>query len=181
MTLRWSDVAAADLDDIYDYVARDVPYYAELFVDRLVAATDKLEDHPRIGRRVPEAGHRDDVREISVFPTRDGKSAAARGASSVRVSPHLGRSLAQLRRRSALDDRGQSRVEHFLVGSVFEQLFKMGRALRIELRCRVFPQQRPLTFDSTFGPLLLLRSLGMRRIMYHSAVEFVQFVNQIRR
>ena len=66
MTLRWSDVAAADLDDIYDYVARDVPYYAELFVDRLVAATDKLEDHPRIGRRVPEAGHRDDVREIIV-------------------------------------------------------------------------------------------------------------------
>ena len=33
MTLQWSDVAAADLDDIRDYIARDVPYYAELFVD----------------------------------------------------------------------------------------------------------------------------------------------------
>ena len=66
MNLHWSDVAAADLDDIYDYIARDVPYYAELFIDRLTVATDKLEDHPRIGRRVPETGHRDDIREIIV-------------------------------------------------------------------------------------------------------------------
>ena len=66
MTLQWSDVAAADLDDIYDYIARDVPYYAELFVDQLVSATDRIEAHPRIGRRVPEAGHRDDIRELFV-------------------------------------------------------------------------------------------------------------------
>ena len=26
MTLVWSDVAAADLDDICDFIARDVPY-----------------------------------------------------------------------------------------------------------------------------------------------------------
>ena len=66
MTLQWSDVAAADLDDIYDYIARDVPYYAELFVDQLVSATDRIEARPRIGRRVPEAGHRDDIRELIV-------------------------------------------------------------------------------------------------------------------
>lgn len=29
-------------------------------------ATDKLEDHPRMGRRVPEADDRDDVRELIV-------------------------------------------------------------------------------------------------------------------
>lgn len=29
-------------------MARDVPYYAELFIDSLIAATDKLEDHPRV-------------------------------------------------------------------------------------------------------------------------------------
>ncbi|MDT0498233.1 type II toxin-antitoxin system RelE/ParE family toxin [Algiphilus sp. W345] len=52
--------------DIYDYIARDVPYYAELFVDRLIDTTDQLEDHPRMGRRVPEADDRDDVRELIV-------------------------------------------------------------------------------------------------------------------
>jgi addiction module RelE/StbE family toxin len=66
MRIGWSDVAEADLDDIFEYIARDVPYYAELFVDRLIEATDMLEDQPRIGRRVPEAGSRDDVRELIV-------------------------------------------------------------------------------------------------------------------
>ncbi len=64
MKLHWSDVAEADLDDIYNYIARDVPYYAELFIDRLIEATDKLKDHPRIGRCVPEAENRNDVREL---------------------------------------------------------------------------------------------------------------------
>ena len=66
MRLHWSDIAEADLDDIYDYIARDVPYYAELFVERLIEATDRLEDHPRSGRRVPEADQRDDIRELIV-------------------------------------------------------------------------------------------------------------------
>lgn len=64
--LHWSEVAEVDLDHIYDYIARDVPYYAEMFVDRLIEATDKLEDHPRMGRKVPEADDRDDVRELIV-------------------------------------------------------------------------------------------------------------------
>jgi len=38
MRITWSDVAEADLDDLYDYIARDVPYYAEQFVDRLIEA-----------------------------------------------------------------------------------------------------------------------------------------------
>jgi addiction module RelE/StbE family toxin len=66
MRLHWSDIAEADLDDIYDYIARDVPYYAELFVERLIEATDRLEDHPRSGRRVPEAGNHDPIRELIV-------------------------------------------------------------------------------------------------------------------
>lgn len=66
MKIHWSEIAEADLDDIYDYIARDVPYYAELFVDKLIEATDRLEDHPRMGRRVPEADDRDDVRELIV-------------------------------------------------------------------------------------------------------------------
>lgn len=63
--IHWSDVAEADINDIYAYIARDVPYYAERFVDRLIESTDNLLQHPKIGRRVPEAD-RDDVRELIV-------------------------------------------------------------------------------------------------------------------
>ena len=75
MSITWSDVAESDLDDLYDYIARDVPYYAEQFVDRLIEAVGALKDHPRLGRQVPEANDREDVRElvfqgyrISAFP-----------------------------------------------------------------------------------------------------------------
>jgi len=40
MKINWSEIAEADLDDIHDYIARDVPYYAELFIDRLIKTTD---------------------------------------------------------------------------------------------------------------------------------------------
>jgi addiction module RelE/StbE family toxin len=66
MRLHWSDIVEADLDDIYNYIARDVPYYAELFIERLIEATDKLEEHPRSGRRVPEVGNHDHIRELIV-------------------------------------------------------------------------------------------------------------------
>lgn len=64
MRIVWSGIAEADLDDLYDYIARDVPYYAEQFVDRLIEAVGVLQDHPRLGRRVPEAEEREDVREL---------------------------------------------------------------------------------------------------------------------
>ena len=64
MRIRWSDIAEADLDQLYDYIARDVPYYAEQFIDRLIEAVGELQDYPRLGRRVPEAEEREDVREL---------------------------------------------------------------------------------------------------------------------
>lgn len=64
MSITWSDVAEADLDQLYDYIARDVPYYAEQFIDRLIEAVGVLKDHPLLGRRVPEADDREDVREL---------------------------------------------------------------------------------------------------------------------
>ena len=66
MKIHWSEIAEADLDDSYDYIARDVPYYAELFVAKLIEATDQLENHPRMGRMVPEADDRENVRELIV-------------------------------------------------------------------------------------------------------------------
>jgi plasmid stabilization system protein ParE len=64
MKIRWSDIAESDLDQLYDYIARDVPYYAEQFVDHLIEAVGTLQDHPKIGRRVPEAKEREDVRDL---------------------------------------------------------------------------------------------------------------------
>ena len=64
MKVTWSDIAEADLDQLYDYIARDAPYYAEQFIDRIIEAVGMLHDHPQLGRRVPEAESRDDVREL---------------------------------------------------------------------------------------------------------------------
>ena len=66
MRIQWSEVAEVDIGDIYDYIARDVPYYAELFVDKLIASIDTLEAYPEIGRHVPEAEGREDIRELIV-------------------------------------------------------------------------------------------------------------------
>jgi len=63
MRIRWSDVARGDVIALRDYIARDSPYYARRFTERLVESVENLSDFPRIGRRVPEAD-RDDVREL---------------------------------------------------------------------------------------------------------------------
>ena len=65
MNIVWSEPAEFDLDDLFDYIARDSPVYAEQFIDRIIDAVDKLADHPRIGRVVSEAGD-DNVRELIV-------------------------------------------------------------------------------------------------------------------
>lgn len=53
-----------DLEAIRDYIAKDSRYYARLYIARLFAAAAKLKDFPEMGRRVPEAGARTDVREL---------------------------------------------------------------------------------------------------------------------
>jgi plasmid stabilization system protein ParE len=45
------------------YVARDSTHYADLVVERIVAAVGRLEDSPRSGRMVPELGD-ESVREV---------------------------------------------------------------------------------------------------------------------
>lgn len=63
MTLVWTEPAESDLDEIFDYIARDAPVYAEQFIDRIIETVDVLYEHPRIGRQVPEA-EREDIREL---------------------------------------------------------------------------------------------------------------------
>jgi addiction module RelE/StbE family toxin len=54
--ITWSPQAIEDVEAIRAYVARDSPHYADLVVERIVAAVARLENHPLSGRVVPEIG-----------------------------------------------------------------------------------------------------------------------------
>lgn len=62
MRVVWSEASEIDLDDLYDYIAKDSPIYAEQFVDQILKEVGLLAHSPRIGRIVPEA-QSDVVRE----------------------------------------------------------------------------------------------------------------------
>ncbi|MEY2482331.1 MAG: toxin ParE1/3/4 [Verrucomicrobiota bacterium] len=67
--LIWSPVSRDDLRDIVRFIARDNPARAESFGYQLMAQTDRLQEHPEIGRIVPE--YRDPkIREIIFRPYR---------------------------------------------------------------------------------------------------------------
>lgn len=63
MKLQWSERALNDVAHLRDYIARDSPFYARQFTERLVKRTENLPEFPRMGRPVPEAG-REDIREL---------------------------------------------------------------------------------------------------------------------
>lgn len=62
--IEWSQRARADIRALKAYIAKDSPYYARRFTERVIASVEKLEEFPKIGRPVPEAEGRDDVREL---------------------------------------------------------------------------------------------------------------------
>jgi plasmid stabilization system protein ParE len=61
--IRWSNQALADLEAIGDFIVRDTPSMAQVFVERVFAAVTRLEAFPRSGRVVPEIGQ-EDLHEI---------------------------------------------------------------------------------------------------------------------
>lgn len=61
--IRWSLTSELDLQDIETYIARDSVVYAMRTVDNIISAVERLEDHPRSGRMVPEFNW-DDMREV---------------------------------------------------------------------------------------------------------------------
>ncbi len=63
MRVEWTNPALDDMEVIHDYIAKDSPYYARRFIERIFDAAEALQDHPRMGRQVPEAD-RNDVREL---------------------------------------------------------------------------------------------------------------------
>jgi addiction module RelE/StbE family toxin len=67
--VRWTPQAADDLQAIYDFIARDSPHYAQLTVEDILAAINRLERFPLMGRQIPER-ERDDLRELIKPPYR---------------------------------------------------------------------------------------------------------------
>jgi len=54
MTVNWTHTAKADLQSIWDYIARDSVFYADKFIDELLLSADILVDFPEVGRIIPE-------------------------------------------------------------------------------------------------------------------------------
>jgi addiction module RelE/StbE family toxin len=65
----WSPQSLRDLEGIRAYIAQDSPRYAELVVQRIVAAVERLEAFPESGRVVPELD-RAELREVITRPYR---------------------------------------------------------------------------------------------------------------
>jgi toxin ParE1/3/4 len=50
----WSNSALEDIEQISEYISKDSPDRAALFVGRIIDSTDKLTDYPYSGRIIPE-------------------------------------------------------------------------------------------------------------------------------
>lgn len=61
--VTWSPSSLADLEGIAEFIARDSPHYANLFIQAAVSHVEKLAEFPRSGRRVPEYG-KEELREF---------------------------------------------------------------------------------------------------------------------
>lgn len=59
----WAPQAIEDVEAIRTYVARGSVHYADLLVERIVAAASRLESNPLSGRVVPEVGD-ESLREV---------------------------------------------------------------------------------------------------------------------
>jgi len=59
----WAPQAIQDVEAIRAHVARDSTHYADLVAERIITAVERLQDHPRSGRVVPELGD-ESIREV---------------------------------------------------------------------------------------------------------------------
>ena len=63
MKIVWTEPAVEDLHELHHFIARDSELYASRFVESVIAAAERLADHPRLGRVVPEANE-ENIREL---------------------------------------------------------------------------------------------------------------------
>jgi len=65
----WSPRSIRDLEGIHAHIAEDSPPYADLVVQRLASAPDRLAQFPDSGRMVPERAD-PELRELILRPFR---------------------------------------------------------------------------------------------------------------
>jgi len=62
-SLIWAPSALKDIEAIAEYISRDSPANASLFIDRIIEQTERLAEFPMSGRVIPEIGQ-ESAREI---------------------------------------------------------------------------------------------------------------------
>ena len=63
MKIVWTAPAVDDLRELHAYIARDSETYASGFVERIIIAAERLVEHPKFGRVVPETND-ENIREL---------------------------------------------------------------------------------------------------------------------
>lgn len=53
-TIIWSEKSVSDLEEIFDYIAIDSPFYAQHQVEKIIASVERLLTFPTSGRPLPE-------------------------------------------------------------------------------------------------------------------------------
>ncbi|MEH1903695.1 MAG: type II toxin-antitoxin system RelE/ParE family toxin [Nostoc sp.] len=61
--INWTNQALADLEAIGDFISRDAPSFAQVFVNKVFLSVERLKNFPYSGRIVPEISQ-DNIREI---------------------------------------------------------------------------------------------------------------------
>ncbi|WP_020403504.1 type II toxin-antitoxin system RelE/ParE family toxin [Gracilimonas tropica] len=69
MKIIWSKKSEKQLDQIYDYIAQDSPFYANSTILEIINRAEKVVTQPLQGRIVPEY-KKDSIREVFVHPYR---------------------------------------------------------------------------------------------------------------
>ena len=67
--LIWTEPALLDLEEIAEYIALDDPLAASRYVQKVFDRVERLEAHPKSGKRPPEL-RRTPYREVVVAPCR---------------------------------------------------------------------------------------------------------------
>ncbi len=65
----WSIPARNDLEQIFDYIAKDSTFYAKKVVKNIAEKSMTIEDFPQKGRVVPEINE-PDIREVFIYSYR---------------------------------------------------------------------------------------------------------------
>jgi toxin ParE1/3/4 len=61
--LVWTELSQYDLEDIFDYIAKDSKRYASITVNKIYQRAQEVIENPLIGRIVPEFGSKS-IREL---------------------------------------------------------------------------------------------------------------------